>query len=895
MRRGSEDRRFRRLAAQLGVSRHVLGGSEDREEAGEAPDASESVGVEPSDSPVEEAPEAAEELVDNEEEDEDVGELSLTLPSDSASEGLSSDLSLPHSFGHYDPMGVSHFDDHLTRFSSVRLPSGRTNRLQSQRGLSAGTDGESSIADGSEAVMKKFYEIQVGKIRAQLALSVQAQREMEKTLQQERVSWQEKAAAKENNFVQERNRLEKELVQTREELKATKTRLKMEKTHFATLQISDALAEQLSRQDEDDLSIREYVQLSIYRKVRSLETELEHCRQETSELINISNADKAVAAGAADEVVQIQRIAASKERRLQNELELSETTRKELESQIKALVEQLDFMKEEQRRNEEIYSDQKAFQRESERLKRDLQMLQLEHNDLQSRFDKNASSSGDLNQKIAMLTADKAFLQDAKTQLEEQLAAMRTSHLELQEKANKLQEKYDSSLSESTQLQNETRLHFEKKLDDEMAKFMELSKREIERIRNDGQVVYERENRLLKEARDDALKHVEMLQSRLDSVQSAHDEKVLEMTRLESTHTTAISSARNELKMRHFEINQLKVTLEDKATSVRSGSLQIEMLTKKVEAHKEEFARLESTSTTRITQLEAILEVERNKLKEYELLEIDLDKAVVQTGEVAAREEDGDANADASAEVGSTLQDAMTTFGAIPTTTKRRFQQSVLLAQRVVKSQREAMALEQRLADMSAARTGLEHEIVELKTKLANFHQPQSYLIDKLARKEEELQIANRRCHEAQSQLKQLRAQYQHVQDANASLQHQIQQLLSRRGDLDALKATVQMLRGKIQSQRQQQPANQQLPANEFSKPPTPMAASSDRIQPSPSIARIPPSLASKMTRPPTPQHRNDDLSPGQRVSVVSSVSSNISNTPKWYTKLRAPMQQQAQ
>ncbi|ETN12935.1 hypothetical protein PPTG_22435 [Phytophthora nicotianae INRA-310] len=40
----------------------------------------------------------------------------------------------------------------------------------------------------------------------------------------------------------------------------------MEKTHFATLQISDALAEQLSRQNEEDLSIREYIQLSIHSK-----------------------------------------------------------------------------------------------------------------------------------------------------------------------------------------------------------------------------------------------------------------------------------------------------------------------------------------------------------------------------------------------------------------------------------------------------------------------------------------------------------------------------------------------------------------------------------------------------------------------------------------------------
>ncbi|ETP29728.1 hypothetical protein, variant [Phytophthora nicotianae P10297] len=723
-----EDRRFRRLAAQLGVSRHVLGPENAADATGTLSTRVERTVHEAAD----DEHQVDEEIdvegphdEDEEEGEEDVGEISLTLPSDSASEGLSSDLSLPHSFGHYDQLstgrGISRFDDHLTALSPGQLPSGRTNRLQQTlpQVVAMGTNNATS-----EVVMKQFYEIQVGKIRTQLVLSVQAQKELEKTLQQERAAWQEKVAEMEQKSDEELDRLEKALKQAHADLQAAQTRLRMEKMHFATLQISDALAEQLSRQDEEDLSIREYIQLSIHSKVRKLESELERCRQEVETLEKISSADKAAAAGASDEIAQVQRIAEAKERRLQHELELSEATRQELENQIKALVDQVDGMKEEQRRNEEIYSDQRGLKKESGRLKRDLQVLQSEHDDLKARFDEVSATSSDSHQKIALLTADKAFLQDSKTQLEDQVANMRVSHQEMQGKINSLQEKHDDNLSQSAQLQNETRLHFEKKLDDEMAKFMELSKREIERIRNDGQVVYERENRLLKEARDDALKHVEVLQVRLDSVQSALDEKVLEATRMESTHTTALATARNELKMRHFEISQLKLTLEEKARDARNARLEIEMLTQKVEALKEEFARLETTSTTRITQLEAALEVERNKLKEYELLEIDLDGAVIQTGEIAVGDKGN--QADGSVKV----QEVMTTFGAIPTTTKRRFQQSVLLAQKVVKSQRETIALEQKLNEVTSDRTRLQHEVTGLKTKLASFQQPQSYLVD---------------------------------------------------------------------------------------------------------------------------------------------------------------------
>ncbi|KAL3659719.1 hypothetical protein V7S43_015393 [Phytophthora oleae] len=871
----AEDRRFRRLAAQLGVSRHVLGPEDTAEPSGGS--AAAEIGVETTAQDLEPASvEAAddEELQvdeeieleapnDEEDEDEDVGELSLTLPSDSASEGLSSDLSLPHSFGHYDRLptgrGISHFDDHLSILSPVQLPSGRANRLQQTP--------QRATTDGSEAVMKKFYEIQVGKIRAQLALSAQAQRELEKTLQQERTVRQQKETEIEHSFLGERSQLEKELKRAQVELQAAQSRLRMEKTHFASFQISDALAEQLSRQNEEDLSIREYIQLSIHSKVRKLETELERCRQEMEALQKSSSADKAVAAGASDEVQQVQRIAEAKERRLQHELELSEATRLELEKQIKTLVEQVEGMKEEQRRIEDLYSDQRGLQKESERLKRDLQVLQREHEDLQSRFDENATSSSELHGRIALLSADKTFLQDAKTQLEDQVAKLRLSLQEMQDKVNSLQEKHDGNLSQSVQLQNETRLHFEKKLDDEMTRFMDLSKREIERIRNDGQVVYERENRLLKEARDDALKHSEVLQARLDSVQSALDEKVLETTRMESTHTTELASARTELKMRHFEMSQLKLTLEEKATTARNARLEIDMLTQKVEAHKEEFARLETTSTTRITQLEAMLDVERNKLKEYELLEVDLDGAVLQTGEVAAEVE-----ADGSP-TNSKLQEVMTTFGAIPTTTKRRFQQSVLLAQKVVKGQRETIALEQKLNEVMSDRVKLQQQVVELKAKVASFHQPQSYLIDKLSRREQELQTAVERHQETQSHLQQLRAQYQQLQDANSSLRHQLQQLLSRRGDLDALKATVRLLQGKIQASDHQKKLY-----SEFTKPPTTVVRTTvDPVSSSPKVSPPP-----SMTRPPTP---HKDLS---FVSEGSS-SSSISSTPKWYTRLRAP------
>ena len=49
-------------------------------------------------------------------------------------------------------------------------------------------------------------------------------------------------------------------------------------------------------------------------------------------------------------------------------------------------------------------------------------------------------------------------------------------------------------------------------------------------------------------------------------------------------------------------------------------------------AHREEFAKLESSSSVRIQELTANLEAEREKIRAYEHMEMELDDAIVHAG-----------------------------------------------------------------------------------------------------------------------------------------------------------------------------------------------------------------------------------------------------------------------
>lgn len=273
------------------------------------------------------------------------------------------------------------------------------------------------------------------------------------------------------------------------------------------------------------MSIKEFIQLAVHRKVTQLESDLEASRKEMEALQKLCSNYKSNASNASEEVSQVRRVAEAKEMRLQHELALSETTRHEMERQIAALCTQIDAMKDEQRKTDEFFANRTQLQGELDRLKTDASEKETAYNLLRLQHDDLLKKHEGLERNVVLLSADKSFLQETKAHLEEHEALLLKKQRDLVAKIDALQAKHEEDVSQSIHFQNEARLHFEKKLDDEIGKFMDVSKQEIERIRASGQIVYERENRMLREARDDALKQVAMLESKLQFVQASLEEK----------------------------------------------------------------------------------------------------------------------------------------------------------------------------------------------------------------------------------------------------------------------------------------------------------------------------------------------------------------------------------
>lgn len=107
---------------------------------------------------------------------------------------------------------------------------------------------------------------------------------------------------------------------------------------------------------------------------------------------------------------------------------------------------------------------------------------------------------------------------------------------------------------------------------------------------------------------------------------------------------------------------------------VKETKLESEALKSKIDVLKTEYYKLESTARQGSAEIRAELAVAKERLANYELIEKELDQAIMHVANDSAVEDDG-TNA-----IGNAL---IQTITSAPTTAKRRIQQSLLLANRL--------------------------------------------------------------------------------------------------------------------------------------------------------------------------------------------------------------------
>jgi progesterone-induced-blocking factor 1 len=99
------------------------------------------------------------------------------------------------------------------------------------------------------------------------------------------------------------------------------------------------------------------------------------------------------------------------------------------------------------------------------------------------------------------------------------------------------------------------------------------------------------------------------------------------------------------------------------------------------------------------------------------------------------------------------------TINSAPTTSKRRIQQSLALAQKLTIKQKECDELTKKVIEIEREKDSLQQELTLSKSLLGKSNQPYGYLVQTIEEKEKEVRDLKAKLHANQDEYQQLKAE----------------------------------------------------------------------------------------------------------------------------------------
>lgn len=382
-------------------------------------------------------------------------------------------------------------------------------------------------------------------------------------------------------------------------------------------------------------------------------------------------------------------------------------------------------------------------------------------------------------QTVALLKQDKEYLNKQLQELrgrctlaEERLEQMSQQLGETKQAREELYEKY---VSVREQYKSEYELRLKSELDDIKGK----TSLELDRIRDDTKDMFERENRNLREARDNALEAKEGALISQKEITSKYDLLQSEYRQLQLTADSRQSELQKEISVKQFELERLQLILDETASNLRQAKLEAEKYQSKSEVLNKEYYTLQNSSEKQLVELEAKCKEQGDKLAVYEKLEQELDDVIMQSAEI---ENESDA------------ERVLFSYGYganVPSTAKRRMQQSVHLARRVLQLERANTSLRNEMEREKKKKDLLGKELSKATSLLNEAQQPYNYLIESIRARDSQNQTLTEQLALMEEEIGKLKIEKEDLVKTRSQLSADLERLLNQREEMAVMKQAI--------------------------------------------------------------------------------------------------------
>ncbi|XP_052815474.1 progesterone-induced-blocking factor 1-like [Mya arenaria] len=605
---------------------------------------------------------------------------------------------------------------------------------------------------------------------------LQARLESQLTIQQEEARRRQELIKQELDEVRQKQR----------QLEATNERLQERagnvRRTLRDLDLTEDKFYELRTTTEDDLSLRDYVAMRLFEKTKPLETEVEQLRMKVKSLEDTDRSQSKQMLKLQEELEE-ERQSHGEIRVKYQKLALAHADTKNQVKTDNYKVENYDRIK----------GERDNLEKDDLDVHRQLSTLEAAHQNVCKERDELRRELSAAKQSLTLLKQDKDYLTrqsaDVANRLQFAEEKMVQINLQLDDAKRSREDMYEKYVSSREQYKSE----YENKLRDELEQIRVRTNSEIDRLRTSSKEMYERENRNLREARDMSISEKERALITERETNTKYEQLLQEWRQLQVSGDSRVSDLANDLKLKTFELERTQLVLEETVKNQKETQLEVEKLTKKAEVLTKEYYVQQTGLEKRIAELESQLQEKEGRLQTYERMEKELDDVVMQAAEVDNEEE---------------AEKVLFSYGYganVPSTAKRRLQQSVHLARRVLQLEKINTSLKQEVNREKKKILQLADEVKSTNSLLDQSQQPYNYLIDSMRTRDTQISKQKDYISQLEEENQRLGEERGEAVKVKNQMALDLERLLNQREEMSVMKQVVLSMSTRVPGEKKAQ------------------------------------------------------------------------------------------
>ncbi|NXC31240.1 PIBF1 factor, partial [Campylorhamphus procurvoides] len=544
------------------------------------------------------------------------------------------------------------------------------------------------------------------------------------------------------------------------------------------LELTDDCYEKLKSLPEDQLSIPEYVSIRFYEVVHSLRKELNDLEMKkgslTEELSGYKSQLKSLTESYDDE------------RKSRSELEVR-CQRLTLElADTKQMIQQGDYRQE---NYDKVKSERDVFEHELSEYRRKYEILEMSYKAQAKERNDLAKELATIQQSLNLLQKDKDYLNRQNMELSVRCAheedRLERLQIQLEDAKKAREEMYEKYVKSRQVLVDHYKTEYEKRLHEELEQIRLKTNQEIEQLRSTSKEMYERENRNLREARDNAVAEKERAVIAEKDALRKYDQLVEQYRQMQLGTESKVAELLHQSKLKSFETEHVQLLQQETAKNLSQCQMECEKYQRKLEVLTKEFYSLQSSSETRIIELQTQNSEFQARLDTYEKLEKELDEIILQTAEMEDEIE---------------AERVLFSYGYganVPTTAKRRLKQSVHLARRLLQLEKQNSLLVKDLEHQKEQVTQISQELDRANSLLNQAQQPYKYLIETVQQRDSQISLQKEHIAQLEKDVSHLNKEKTALLRVKNQMAADLERLLNDREELATMKQILISLHGK--------------------------------------------------------------------------------------------------